>query len=111
MKRIALVAVLAALAAGLVAAPSASAHKLTIKAAATKAFYYAQRACNVDQYCDRFGLVRARRQSLHVVIVTIFNDRTTPAQGRYRCTRLVRVAYRSGFSNKPTITGFSKWNC
>ena len=111
MKRFAILAVMGALLVGLIAAPSAPAHKLTIRAAAVKAAYYANRACNVDRYCDRFGLVGSRRQSLHVVIINIFNDRNTPAQGRYRCTRLVRVAYRTPSSRKPVLTGFGKWNC
>ena len=45
------------------------------------------------------------------MICDIFNDRDTPAQGRYRCLRLVRIAYTSPYSHKPTITGFGNWRC
>ena len=111
MKRILLAATLAAVSLSAVLAATAPAHQLTIRAASTKAFYYANRACNVDRYCDRYGLLNCYRQAAHVVICRIVNDRDTPAQGRYRCTRLVRVAYRSPSSRKPTLTGFGRWQC
>jgi opacity protein-like surface antigen len=111
VKRLLLSIALAAVAVGSVFAASAAAHLLSINAASTKSFYYAKRACNVDPACDRYGVLNCRRQQAHVVICRVFNDRDTAAQGRYRCFRLVRVAYRYPGSHKPTITGFSRWNC
>jgi hypothetical protein len=111
MKRVLLAAALAAVAVSAVAVENASGHELSIKAAATKSFYYSHRACNVDPACDRYGVLKCERQQAHVVICEIFTDRNTAAQGRYRCTRDVRVAYRCSCSTKPTITGFSEWRC
>ena len=111
MKRTLLIAATAAIAVSAIWATSAFAHLLTIRAAQTKSFYYAHRACNVDRYCDRYGVRTCRRQQAHVVICDIFNDRDTPAQGRYRCFRLVRVSYRTPYSTKPTLTGFGNWRC
>ena len=111
MKRVLLFMALAGIAICGALAANASAHVLTIKAASTKSFYYANRACNSDPACDRYGVLNCSRQQVHVVICNIFNDRNTAAQGRYRCTRLVRVAYRTAYSTKPTLTGFGKWQC
>jgi hypothetical protein len=111
VKRVLLIAALVAVSISALLATTAVAHLLTINAARTKAFYYAHRACNVDRYCDRYGVKTCRRQQAHVVICDIFNDRDTPAQGRYRCLRLVRIAYTSPYSHKPTITGFGNWRC
>lgn len=111
MKRVLLCAALAAVAVSAVFATNAAAHFLSIKSAATKSFYYSHRACRTDPACDRYGVLTCDRQQPRVVICTIFTDRNTVAQGRYRCTRDVRVAYRSAYSYKPTITGFSDWNC
>ena len=104
-------AALAAVAVSATFAASAAGHLLPIHAAATKSFYYAKRACNVDRLCDRYGVLACKRQQAHVVICNIFNDRDTPAQGRYRCTKLVRVAYRYPTSVKPVLTGFGDWKC
>jgi hypothetical protein len=111
MKRVLLAAALAAIAVSALFATNAAAHFLSIKAAATKSFYYSHRACASDPACDRYGVLNCERQQAHVVICEIFTDRNTVAQGRYRCTRDVRVAYRSNYSYKPTITGFGDWNC
>jgi hypothetical protein len=111
VKRVLLTVALAAVSISAIWAATAAAHVLSINAARTKAFYYAHRACNVDRYCDRYGVKSARRQQAHVVIVDIFNDRDTPSQGRYRCFRLVRVSYTSNYTNKPSITGFGNWRC
>ena len=111
MKRVLLAAVLAAVALSAAFATNAAGHQLSIKAAATKSFYYAHRACNVDPACDRYGVLKCERQQAHVVICAIFTDRDTVAQGRYRCTRMVRVAYRCNCSYKPVITGFTDWKC
>ena len=111
MKRVLLTMALALVAFTAFMGANAVAHLLTIRAASTKAFYYAHRACNVDPACDRYGVTNCFRQQAHVVICRIFNDRDTAAQGRYRCTRLVRVAYRTSYSTKPTLTGFGRWQC
>ena len=94
-----------------VCAAPALGHVLSIEAAHGKARAYAQRACEGDRYCVRDGVSSCRRKHAHVVTCDVFNDRDTPAQGRYRCLRLVRIAYTTSYSTKPAITGFGNWRC
>jgi uncharacterized ParB-like nuclease family protein len=111
LKRILIAVALAAVSVSAVAATNAFGHQLSIRAASTKSFYYAQAACRRDPACDRFGVETCFRQQVHVVICRVFNDRNTVAQGRYRCRRLVRIAYTTPSDRKPGITGFGRWQC
>lgn len=111
MRRILLAVALAAASGSALGAASALAHVLSVERASAKARSYAHRACDADRRCDRYGVKSCRRRKAHVVICDVFNDRDTSAQGRYRCSRLVRVAYTSADSRRPAITGFGDWRC
>lgn len=92
------------------AIPAAAAVKLPISTAADKAFIFAKKTCAHDKNCVRYGVTNCRRQSLHVVLCRIFDERSTEAQGRYDCTRLVRVAL-DPVSYRIVVTGQAPWQC
>jgi hypothetical protein len=92
------------------AAPALAAVKLPIDTAGEKAFVFAKHTCAHDRNCVRYGVANCRRQSPHVVICRIFDERRTSAQGRYGCERLVRVALDPE-TFRILVTGQSKWEC
>jgi hypothetical protein len=102
---LALGAVLAAL-----ALPATAAVKLPIEVAAEKSFTFAKHTCAHDKNCIRYGVLNCRRQSLHVVLCRIFDERRTDAQGKYECNRLIRVALDLRTYRIP-VTGLGPWHC
>ncbi len=103
--------VLAALAlTSVMAAPATAAVKLPIATAADKAFLFAKRTCAHDKNCVRYGVTNCRRQSLHVVLCRIFDERSTESQGKYDCSRLVRVVL-DPVTYRIVITGRGDWQC
>jgi hypothetical protein len=92
------------------AAPALAGVKLPIHTAGEKAFVFAKHTCAHDRSCVRYGVTNCHRQSLHVVICRIFDERSTSAQGRYDCQRLVRVALDPA-TYRILVTGQSKWTC
>jgi hypothetical protein len=92
------------------AAPALAAVKLPINTAGEKAFVFAKHTCAHDSSCVRYGVTNCRRQSLHVVICRIFDERSTSAQGKYDCQRLVRVALNP-VDYRIQVTGQSNWSC
>lgn len=102
---VAFVAVLA-----LFAISATAAVKLPVSVAADKAFIFAKRTCNKDRNCIRYGVTNCHRQSLHVVICRIFDERNTEAQGKYTCTRRVRVAL-DPYTYQVKVTGVAAWQC
>jgi hypothetical protein len=92
------------------ALPAAAAVKLPIETAANKSFLFAKHTCSHDNSCVRYGVTNCRRQSLHVVLCRIFDERVTEAQGRYECTRLIRVALDPN-SFRIVVTGQAGWQC
>lgn len=92
------------------AIPAVAAVKLPVQTAANKAFIFAKHTCAHDQNCVRYGVTNCNRQSLHVVLCRIFDERSTEAQGRYHCTRLVRVAL-DPVTYRIVITGQGDWQC
>lgn len=92
------------------AMPAAAAVKLPVRLAAEKAFIFAKHTCAHDRNCVRYGVENCRRQSLHVVLCRIMDQRDTAAQGRYKCTRLVRVALNPR-DYRVQVTGRSRWQC
>src|SRR6478735_1485653 len=66
--------------------------KLSIGAAAERSERFAERICDRDRHCVRHGVLNCRRQSRRVALCRIFDERKTRAQGRYECSRLIRVA-------------------
>ena len=92
------------------AIPAVAAVKLPVSTAADKAFLFAKRTCGHDRNCVRYGVTNCHRQSLHVVICRIFDERSTEAQGSYQCTRLVRVSL-DPTTYRIVITGQSDWQC
>ena len=93
-----------------VAMPAAAAVKLPVKVAARKAFIYARHTCAHDVHCVKYGITNCRRLSLHVVACRMYVERSTPAQGRYDCQKLVRVAL-SPINYKILVTGTTSWAC
>jgi precorrin isomerase len=92
------------------AVPATAAVKLPVATAADKAFVFAKRTCAHDRNCVRYGVTNCRRQSLHVVLCRIFDERSTEAQGTYQCTRLVRVAL-DPVTYRILVTGQAPWQC
>jgi hypothetical protein len=93
-----------------VAMPAVAAVKLPAKLAGVKAFVYAKHTCAHDVHCVKYGITNCNRQSLHVVFCRMYVERSTAAQGRYACQKLVRVAL-DPISYKILVTGTSEWNC
>src|SRR5262249_11543764 len=105
-----LAAVLAACAAlGALAGPAA-ALKLEIERASSRSLDFAERTCKPDRPCVRSGVVNCDRESQHVVLCRIFDDRRTRVQGRYRCERLIRLTLDPRSRRLP-VTGLGKWHC
>ncbi len=92
------------------AIPAFAAVKLPIRTAASKAFIFAKHTCAHDHNCVRYGVTNCKRQSLHVVLCRIYDERSTEAQGDYHCTRLVRVAL-DPVTYRIVITGQANWQC
>jgi hypothetical protein len=93
-----------------IASPATAAVKLPVSTAADKAFIFAKKTCAHDKNCVRYGVTNCRRQSLHVVLCRIFDERSTEAQGKYDCTRLVRVVL-DPVTYRIVVTGTSDWQC
>jgi hypothetical protein len=89
--------------------PAAAAVRLSIGDAAAKADGFAKRTCARDEFCIRHGVGNCRRQSPHIVLCRIFDERHTRVQGRYRCTRLIRVSLDPGAGVR--VTGVGRWHC
>jgi hypothetical protein len=92
------------------AIPATAAVQLPVDTAADKAFTFAKRTCAHDRNCVRYGVTNCRRQSMHVVLCRIFDERSTEAQGKYHCTRLVRVAL-DPVTYRIVVTGQAPWQC
>ena len=94
---------------GTLAAP-AMALRLTIDRAGDRALDFAERTCTRDKHCVRSGVLNCRRQSGHIVLCRIFDERKTPVQARYRCDRLIRMTLDPRSSRLP-VTGLGRWHC
>jgi hypothetical protein len=94
----------------MLALPAIAAVKLSIPTASERALAFAKRTCSHDKSCVKYGVTNCRRQGLHVVLCRIGDERDTEAQGRYVCTRLVRVALNPA-NQKVRITGLGEWSC
>lgn len=92
------------------AVPAMAAVKLPVQTAANKAFIFAKHTCAHDNNCVRYGVTNCNRQSLHVVLCRIYDERSTEAHGRYHCTKLVRVAL-DPVTYRIVITGQGDWQC
>ncbi len=95
---------------GILALPAAAAVFLPAPTAASKSFNFAQNTCNHDPHCVKFGVTNCRRISLHVVFCRIFDDRETAVQGRYTCTKLVRVVLDPE-TFRVLVTGTGPYHC
>jgi len=101
-------AVLATLA--LQAGSALAGSKLSIDAAAERSARFADSTCDRDRNCVRHGVLNCKRQSRRVVLCRIFDERKTRAQGRYECSRLIRVALDPASGRVP-VTGLGRWQC
>jgi hypothetical protein len=93
-----------------VAMPAVAAVKLPVSIAAQKAFIFAKHTCAHDVHCVKYGTTNCRRISLHVVFCRMYNERSTAAQGRYACSKYVRVIL-DPITFKVIVTGNSGWSC
>jgi hypothetical protein len=94
----------------LAAAPAGAAVRLTIPTAERRAAEFAARTCANDKHCSRSGVSSCRRQSPHIVFCRIHLGRKTGAQGRYECSRLIRLAIEPKTHRVP-VTGVGRWQC
>ena len=94
---------------GALAGP-AMALRLTIDRAGDRSLDFAERTCNRDRLCVRFGVLNCKRQSRHIVLCRIFDERRTQVQGRYRCERLIRLSLDPRTRRLP-VTGLGRWHC
>jgi hypothetical protein len=92
------------------AMPAVAAVKLPAPLAGTKAFIFAKHTCAHDVHCVKYGVTNCNRQSLHVVLCRMYVERSTAAQGRYDCQKLVRVAL-DPITYRILVTGDSNWSC
>jgi hypothetical protein len=90
-----------------------AAGKLPIPVAAKRAAAFAKRTCDHDESCVRSGVANCKRQKPRVVLCRIFIRRHTDAQGRYHCTRLVRLipAHKSDRPKHAKVNGLGHWQC
>jgi hypothetical protein len=93
-----------------VAPLAAATDKLPISVARERAARFAENTCSHDKSCARSGVKSCRRHSAHIVLCRIFDHRKTEAQGRFVCTRLVRLALDTR-TNRVPVTGVSSWHC
>jgi hypothetical protein len=84
--------------------------KLSIDAAAERSARFAERTCDRDRHCIRHGVLNCKRQSRRVVLCRVFDERKTHVQGRYECSRLIRVALDPASGRVP-VTGLGRWQC
>ena len=84
--------------------------KLSVESGAERSARFAERTCARDRNCVRHGVLNCRRQSRRVVLCRIFGERRTRTQGRYVCSRLIRVALDPATGRAP-VTGLGRWHC
>lgn len=90
---------------------AAAADELSVSRAKERAAKFAENTCAHDKSCARAGVKSCRRQSPHIVLCRIFDHRKTEAQGRFVCTRLVRLALDDSQIHRVSVTGVSNWDC
>ncbi len=83
---------------------------LTAERAAAKSAEFAERLCERDPHCVRNGVLNCNRQSPRIVLCRIFDQRSTEAQGTYRCERKIRIALDPATGRAP-VTGIGPWRC
>ena len=88
----------------------AAALELPLERAEQRSLDFAERICARDKHCVRFGVLNCRRQGPKVALCRIFDERRTPAQGRYRCERLIRLSLDPRTQRLP-VTGLGDWHC
>jgi hypothetical protein len=89
---------------------AAGADELSVSRAKERAAKYAESTCAHDKSCARASVKSCRRQSRHVVLCRVFDHRKTEAQGRFVCTRLIRLSLDPRTHRVP-VTGVSSWDC
>jgi hypothetical protein len=97
------------LALALLASP-ALAGGLSIPSARDRAADFAESTCKHDQSCTGFGVRNCRREGPNIVFCRIVDRRRTEAQGKFVCTRLIRLALNPRTREVP-VTGLGPWNC
>ena len=94
---------------GALAAP-AMAMRLTIEGLATVRSTSPSAPAPATSTASAPGILNCRRQSGHIVLCRIFDERKTPVQARYRCKRLIRMTLDPRTSRLP-VTGLGRWHC
>ena len=91
-------------------APATASLPLPVERAAAKSAEFAARLCDKDPHCVSDGVLNCDRQSPRIVLCRIFDERSTRAQGTYRCERMIRVALDAATGRAP-VTGIGPWHC
>lgn len=89
---------------------SAAAAVLPVSGAQDRSLAFAKRTCSHDKACVDYGVLNCDRQSSHVVLCRIYDERDTKVQGRYRCERMIRLAFHP-VTRKVPVTGLGRWHC
>ena len=84
--------------------------RLPLPAASEKAAEFAERTCSHDEGCTGHGVSSCRRDRARLAFCRIYIRRSTPVQGKYRCTRLVRLALIP-HTRHAKVTGLGHWRC
>lgn len=92
------------------ALPAEAGVKLTVPVARDRADAFAENTCAHDKSCAGSGVRNCRRQSDRVVLCRIYDHRKTEEQGKFVCTRLIRLSLKLPGHRVP-VTGVSNWSC
>jgi hypothetical protein len=92
------------------AMPAGAAGDLSISAAAEKSAVFAEHTCAHDDQCVGHSVSNCYRQRPRVVFCRIVIRRHTDAQGKYRCSRLIRLGFNPKTHRIP-VTGLGRWHC
>jgi hypothetical protein len=98
-----------AIALALTPGTAGSAPRLALPVAAEKARDYVKRTCSRDIHCVRSGVLNCHRKRPRVAFCRVFIRRDTRFQGRYQCSRLIRLAPSSARTAR--VTGLGAWSC
>jgi hypothetical protein len=94
----------------LAAAALATEAKLTIGRASEKAGVFAESTCKRDDSCVRSGVLNCDRRGDLVVHCRIFDERRTEVQGKYRCSREIRMVM-DPVTHRTPVNGLGRWSC
>ncbi len=84
--------------------------KLPLPAASEKAAEFAENTCHRDEGCTGHGVSNCHRERARLAFCHIYIKRSTQVQGKYKCTRLIRLALIP-HTRHAKVTGLGHWHC